>query len=81
MLIFVLNYYFLINFLGNIIMFMPFGLFIPYLWGISGKKTILIGFSSSLFIEFCQLFLSRGTDVDDLILNTLGGQTTKKFMS
>lgn len=64
--------YFLINFLGNIIMFMPFGLFIPYLWGLSGKKTILIGFFSSLFIEFCQLFLSRGTDVDDLILNTLG---------
>ena len=25
-----------------------------------------------MFIEICQLFLTRGTDVDDLILNTLG---------
>lgn len=64
--------YFIINFLGNIIMFMPFGFFIPLLWNISNKKIILIGFCSSLFIEISQLFLTRGTDVDDLILNTLG---------
>lgn len=64
--------YFLINFLGNIIMFLPFGFFIPLLWNISDKKTIAIGFCSSLFIEFCQLFLTRGTDIDDLILNTVG---------
>ena len=36
------------------------------------KNIILIGFVISLFIEFCQLFISRGTDIDDLILNTLG---------
>ena len=64
--------YFLINFLGNIIMFMPFGFFISLLWNISNKKVIIIGFCSSLFIEFCQLFLTRGTDIDDLILNTIG---------
>ena len=64
--------YFLINFLGNIIMFMPFGFLIPLLWNVSNKKVIVIGFCSSLFIEFCQLFLARGTDVDDLILNTTG---------
>ena len=64
--------YFLINFLGNVILFVPFGLIIPLLWNISGKKTLLIGFGISLFIEICQLFLTRGTDVDDLILNTTG---------
>jgi len=64
--------YFLINFLGNIILFIPFGLFIPLLWKTSNKKTLFIGFCSSLFIEICQLFLARGTDVDDLILNTTG---------
>lgn len=64
--------YFLINFLGNIIMFMPIGFFIPLLWDLSNKKVIVIGFCSSLFIEICQLFLTRGTDIDDLILNTIG---------
>ena len=64
--------YFLINFIGNITIFMPIGFFIPLLWDISNKKVILTGFLSSLFIELSQLFLIRGTDVDDLILNILG---------
>lgn len=64
--------YFLINFLGNIIMFMPIGFFLPLLWDLSNKKVIVIGFCFSLFIECCQLFLTRGTDIDDLILNTIG---------
>lgn len=64
--------YFLINFLGNIIMFMPIGFFIPLLWNLSNKKVIAIGFFFSLFIEICQLFLTRGTDIDDLILNSIG---------
>ena len=53
-------------------MFMPIGFFIPLLWKVSNRKVIIIGFCSSLFIEICQLSLTRGTDVDDLILNTLG---------
>lgn len=64
--------YFIINFLGNIIMFLPIGFFIPLLWKLEDKKVILIGFCSSLLIEITQLFLRRGTDIDDLILNTLG---------
>ncbi len=64
--------YFLINFLGNIIMFIPFGVVIPILWKLSNKQVVLIGFCISFLIEFCQLFLTRGTDVDDLFLNTLG---------
>lgn len=64
----------LINFPGNIIMFMPVGFFAalfshcPKWW----KSTLVTGFLS-LSIELLQLFVSRGTDIDDLILNTLGG--------
>lgn len=66
--------YFTINFLGNIFMFVPFGLFLPMLYNkISFLKIALISFSISLFIETVQIFQVRGTDVDDLWLNTLGG--------
>jgi glycopeptide antibiotics resistance protein len=64
--------YFIINFLGNIIMFMPIGFFIPLLWDITPKKTILIGACFSASVEIIQLFLARGTDIDDLMLNTFG---------
>lgn len=63
-----------INFPGNVIMFMPIGLFAglladkPRWW-----KGTLLALGLSCFIEIFQLFVSRGTDVDDLILNTLGG--------
>ncbi len=65
-------HHFLINFLGNIAMFVPIGFCIPLLWSVSFKQTLLFGFCSSLFIEVTQLFLPRSTDVDDLILNTFG---------
>lgn len=64
----------LINFLGNVVMFIPIGFFAgllsdrPCWW-----KAALWAFGLSLFIELAQLFVCRGTDVDDLILNTLGG--------
>lgn len=65
--------YFLINFVGNIIIFIPIGSFTPLLWHkINFLKASLVGFSMSLTIELCQLPLARGTDVDDLWLNTLG---------
>ena len=66
--------YFIINFLGNIIIFIPIGFFIPLLWHKmrSLGKTVLCGFIISLFIELIQFPLYRGTDIDDLWLNTLG---------
>ena len=65
--------YVLINFWGNLAMFAPIGFFVPLLWRGHGlKSTALTGFCSSLFVELCQLPQDRGTDVDDLILNTLG---------
>ncbi|EPY2274416.1 VanZ family protein [Clostridium sporogenes] len=62
------------NILGNILMFGPLGLLLPLLWKCFRKfsKTVLFGFLVSFAIEFSQLFLARGTDIDDLILNTIG---------
>lgn len=64
----------LINFPGNIVMFLPIGFFAGLLMDKSTwYKSTLSAFFLSLFIEIFQLFVSRGTDVDDLILNTIGG--------
>lgn len=65
--------YFVINFLGNIMMFMPLGFFPPLLWRrVTRKKAMLAGAGFSLTVELCQLLTSRGTDIDDLWLNALG---------
>ena len=65
-------YYLIISLIGNIVMFIPIGFFIKLLYKIDDKKVIIIGFSISLFIEVIQNFTGRETDIDDLILNTLG---------
>lgn len=63
------------NIIGNITMFIPVGI----IWPVCFKKldtpakTILAGAGYSLCIELCQLlFYERLTDIDDLILNTIG---------
>lgn len=65
---------FWVNYPGNVVMFLPMGFFASLL---SDKprwwKGTLLAFSMSVFIEVFQLFVSRGTDIDDVILNTLGG--------
>lgn len=63
------------GYLLNIVMFIPLGFLVPLIWKKAGKPRyiILTGFAFSLLIELSQLLNSRGTDVDDLILNTLGG--------
>jgi glycopeptide antibiotics resistance protein len=66
--------YLLLNIIGNIVMFIPFGFFTPLLWDRARRFITVItgGFIFSLLIEFLQFFISRGTDIDDLILNTAG---------
>ena len=60
-------------FFGNIIMFVPVGLFTGLLWrNPKWWKAFLAGLLSSTTIETVQLFIGRRTDVDDVILNTLG---------
>lgn len=62
----------LIDYLGNIVMFIPIGFCIPLLWRASDEATVTAGFLTSLSIEVIQLFLPRWTDIDDIILNTTG---------
>ena len=67
--------------LFNILMFMPFGMYLRYYFKNDLKKTLLFSFIFSLFLEITQLtglyFIYphpyRLFDVDDLMINTLGG--------
>lgn len=59
----------------NIVLFVPFGFFLPVLWErrySSLKKVFLTGLGASTGIEILQIFTHRLTDVDDLITNTVG---------
>lgn len=63
------------NVIGNILVFMPLGFFIPLLFEKFNnlKKVLKVGCLSSLAIELSQLFVgSNVCDIDDVIYNTLG---------
>lgn len=63
----------LINFFGNLAIFIPIGLFHVLLFrGATWKRSAIIGFGMSSFIEIAQYFIMRNTAVDDIILNTAG---------
>jgi glycopeptide antibiotics resistance protein len=66
----------LLNIVGNVVAFMPFGAFLPF-FSVRCRKcffTILYSLELSLVVELLQLVFKVGSfDVDDLILNTLGG--------
>ena len=60
-------------FLGNMGMSLPIGFFTALLWRRERLwRSTLVGFLASLSIETIQLFIDRGIDLDDLILNTVG---------
>ena len=58
----------------NIIMLMPLGFLLPYIWKNFRNpiKVALTGLVFSVFIEFAQLPTNRLVDIDDLLMNTLG---------
>lgn len=65
----------LINVIGNTAMFLPLGIVWPSVYRKlnTHKKVIAAGICFSLCIEILQLpFYDRVTDIDDLILNSLG---------
>ena len=65
-----------LNIAGNVLAFVPFGLFFPLLSRRSRGicKVTLISFEMSLLVELIQLVTRVGScDVYDMILNTLGG--------
>lgn len=69
-------YAFLLNILGNVVAFLPFGAFLPVFLEKSRNfwRTTLYSFELSLLAELWQLVFRVGCfDVDDLMLNTLGG--------
>lgn len=64
-----------VNLIGNTAMFIPIGIIWPAVYRKlnTHKKVIAAGVGFSLFIEILQLpFYDRVTDIDDLILNSLG---------
>ena len=66
---------FLLNMFGNVIGFMPFGFFLPMLMRKHSFFRILcLSFELTLAVEVTQLLFKVGIfDVDDLLLNTIGG--------
>ena len=65
----------LLNVIGNAAMFVPSGIVLPIVYKRFNTfwKVLLAGIGISLCIEIIQLpFSVRATDIDDLILNTIG---------
>lgn len=63
----------LINIGGNIGVFMPFGLCIPYLLNLTFKRFVSWFIIVLFLVELTQMFTRRGSfDVDDILLNTVG---------
>ena len=65
-----------LNIAGNVVAFIPFGLFIIPVTGrrIGIPEAIVLAADLSIAVETVQLIARVGSfDVDDIILNTLGG--------
>lgn len=68
----------MINLVGNIVCFIPFGIILPFTSGKFRKwyRVFLMIFIFSLFVEIIQLVFRIGAfDVDDIFLNVLGALT------
>ena len=63
------------NLFGNVLIFVPFGFFLPMASKYrSFFSTMFAGFGLSLCVEVFQFITRVGSfDVDDLLLNTIGG--------
>lgn len=63
------------NLVGNVVIFIPYGFFMPMASRYrSFFQTLFYSFGFSLLVELFQLVTKVGSfDVDDLLLNTIGG--------
>ena len=60
--------------IGNIILFIPFGFFITYYANIKNiGSAFFTTVAASIVIETVQYFIGRSFDIDDIILNVVGG--------
>lgn len=64
----------IVSYLLNVVLFIPLGVLLPLLWpGFNRLRSVLLfGLLFSLWIETSQLLNIRNSDIDDLLLNTLG---------
>ena len=62
------------NSILNILLFIPLGVALPFLWNKfrTKRNSVLFGFAVSFVIELLQTLTYRATDINDLITNTLG---------
>ena len=66
--------YFIHNILGNIIMFIPFGFFVSCIMKSKNPfPDLFVTLVTSIVIEYTQLLIGRTFDVDDILLNMVGG--------
>ncbi len=62
------------NIIGNVLMFIPYGFFATLYADIKkGRSAFVLVLLASLSIECTQLMIGRIFDVDDILLNVLGG--------
>lgn len=65
----------IVNLAGNVVMFVPLGLLLPWIWPALRKlwKVMLCALAAMILVELSQYLTALGScDVDDLILNLLG---------
>ena len=62
------------NVIGNIVLFMPYGFYASYYLRLDNKRvSFLLILLVSLSIEIIQLVIGRCFDIDDIMLNIIGG--------
>ena len=66
--------YFMWNVVGNVLIFMPFGFIVSLILN-SAKvnRPLIITLITSLTVELVQMSIGRTFDIDDILLNCLGG--------
>ena len=68
------SYKFMKNIIGNILLFVPYGFFSSYY--LENKKigtNVIVCFIATFCIESIQYYIGRVFDLDDIILNVVGG--------
>ncbi len=71
---------FIKNIIGNIILFVPFGLFFKLTFNLKKRYIFIITMIFCLSIELIQLLIGRVFDIDDIILNIIGSIIGSKLI-
>jgi glycopeptide antibiotics resistance protein len=62
------------NAILNVVLFIPLGIMLPFIWENFRKlrNTLIFGFGLTIIIECFQIFTYRTTDINDIITNIMG---------